>query len=121
MPNVEQHEVHIQTLYSKIDELSKDCENQHKAALEATLRIHQRIDEFTRIMVQLSELVKDVQSTMAHQKALESKIDSISSKIVTIEKDTLANTEVSGWVKKGLGLIVGAVIVGLLALLGLKG
>lgn len=67
----EAHEVHIETLYKKIEELAQDCETQHRTGLGEIQRVHQRLDDFTKILIQMSEINKDVQSVTAHQKTLD--------------------------------------------------
>lgn len=81
----EAHQVHIDTLYKKIDELAFDCEGQHKEGLLAIQRVHQRIDDFTKVLMQMSEINKDVQALVTHQKTLETESKSISSRMSQIE------------------------------------
>lgn len=81
----EAHQVHIETIYKKIDELSADCEGQHKDSLVAIQRVHQRIDEFTKVLMQMSEINRDVQSLVTHQKVLEADTKSIESRINIME------------------------------------
>lgn len=81
----EAHQVHIDTLYKKIDELSSDCEGQHKAGLEAIREVHRRIDDFTKIMMQMSEINRDVQALVTHQKTLETESKSVSDRIGKME------------------------------------
>lgn len=121
MATNEAHQVHIQTLYKQIETLAKDCEERDKDGLLALQRIHERIDTFTSFMVQLSEVNKDVQSLTTHQKTLESKHEALSEKVHTIQKATDSNSEVSKWVKICAGVVILAVIGGVLGLLGLKG
>lgn len=116
----EVHEVHIQALYKKIDELSSDCESHHEQGIAAIREVHRRIDEFTRIMIQMSEINKDVQALTSHQKALEAKQEALQLQLITVKNTTDANTEVSGWVKKGFGAVLLAVLISLLAIVGLK-
>ena len=81
----EVHQVHIDTLYKKIDELSVDCEDQHEKSLEAVQRVHQRIDDFTKVLMQMSEINKDVQALVTHQKGLETEVKAINGRMATIE------------------------------------
>lgn len=81
----EAHQVHIDTLYKKIEELSADCEGQHKTGLEAIQRVHQRIDEFTKVLMQMSEINRDVQSLVTHQKALDSESKSVAARMSQLE------------------------------------
>lgn len=111
---LEVHQVHIDTIYKKIESLSADCENQHKDSLVAIQRVHQRIDDFTKVLMQMSEINRDVQSLVAHQKALEAKQESLSTRINTIELATNSNTEAANGMKK----IAWALVLGFGALFG---
>lgn len=82
---IEAHGVHIENIYKKIDELSNDCESQHKVGLEAIQRVHQRIDDFTKVLMQMSEINKDVQALITHQKTLETDSKSVATRINQIE------------------------------------
>lgn len=121
MATNEAHQVHIETLYKQIDALSKDCHDQHKAGLDGLQRIHERIDTFTAFMVQLSEVNKDVQSLTTHQKTLEARQDLIAGRVAVLERVSDSNTEVTRWVKICAGVIILAVLGGVLSLVGLKG
>lgn len=112
--SIEAHEVHIKNLYDKIEELSVDCESQHRVGLEAIREIHRRIDDFTKIMMQLSEINKDVQSLVAHQKTLEAEAKALNTRVNTVEAATNMNTETSNGLKK----IAWAIVLGFGGLLG---
>lgn len=114
MTTPEAQQVHIQTLYSKIDELSEDCAEQHKQGLEAIREVHRRIDDFTKIMLQLSDLAKDVQAVTTHQKSLEGAMkvmderldvvqDKVSSHGLTVSSVQRIAWAVAGFVSLGVG------------------
>lgn len=114
-------DVHIDTLYTKIDELSQDCETHHKQNLAATQEVHRRIDDFTKIMIQMSEINKDVQAMTSHQKAMEIEQKDLVRRMSTVETQSSSNAEVASWVKRGFGAVLMTVLLAVLALLGLKG
>lgn len=108
MPSTEVHEVKIENLEKKIEELAKDCETQHKVGLEAIQRVHQRIDDFTKIMMQMSEINKDVQSITAHQKSLDAEQKAIVTRLSMLERISDSNAETANGIKKiGLAIVVG--------------
>lgn len=84
--STEAHEVHIKTLYKKIDELSSDCDEQHKTGLAAINRVHQRIDDFVGVLTKISEVNKDVQSLITHQKALDSDHKEVKNSLNNLER-----------------------------------
>lgn len=124
----EAHQVHIENLYSKIsdlaknnekrhDDLAKDCEEQHRIGLEAIQRIHTRIDEFARIVVQMSEMNKDLQATVAHQRVLESKNEMIATKQAALDasmsehRSTIKAVHRIAWGLAGfLGIAIGTAL-----------
>lgn len=117
MPQTTATEVHIETLYRKIDDLQKNCSTQHEAGLEATLRLHGRIDEFVKFMTQLSEINKDVQAAIAHQKSIESEMKSIVSRVSVVERVADSGAETVEGIKKiswaialGFGGLFGAAL-----------
>lgn len=112
---IEAHAVHIKNLQEQIKELSKDCENQHKDSLEAIREVHRRIDDFTQIMMRMSEMNKDVQASSAHIKALEAKSEAMQERIVLLERVSDSNTEMVKGIKK-LGY---AVVTGFGGLIGI--
>lgn len=86
MNTPEAHAVHIETLYKKIDALASDCETQHKEGLQAIQRLHARIDEFTSILLQLSEINKDLHTLFTHQKALDLEVKEMSRQVDAIQR-----------------------------------
>ena len=111
---IEAHGVHIENIYKKIEELSSDCESQHKVGLEAIQRVHQRIDDFTKVLMQMSEINKDVQALITHQKALESKQEALATRVNITEVATHSNTETANGLKK----IAWAIVLGFGGLIG---
>lgn len=111
---IEAHGVHIDNIYKKIDELSKDCESQHNIGLQAIQRVHQRIDDFTSVLMQMSEINRDVQSLITHQKTLEAKQESLAARMNVTEAATNSNTETAN----GLKRIAWAMVLGVGALIG---
>lgn len=97
---IEAHAVHIQNLQNQISDLAEECQSHHKEALEATREVHRRIDDFTKIMMQLAEVNKDVQSVMAHTRVLESDKKEFDKRLVVLEKDSDSNTETIKGIKK---------------------
>lgn len=105
---IEAHAVHIENLQKQIKELSKDCESQHKDSLEAIKRIHDRIDNFTSFLMQMSELNKDVQASTAHIKTLEVESRELERRMSLIERQTESNTETAKGIKKlGWAIVTG--------------
>lgn len=108
MPTTEVHEYKIEALERQIAELARDCESQHKVGLEAIREVHRRIDDFTKIMVQMSEINKDVQSVVAHQKTLESKHETLVERMQLVERATDSNTDTADGIKRlGWALVLG--------------
>lgn len=114
MPSPEVHEFKIESLEKRIVELAEDCETKHKEEMSAIREVHKRIDDFTKIMMQMSEINKDVQSVTAHQKALDAEQKAINGRLNALERVTDSNTDTANVIKR-LGW---AIMIGFGALIG---
>lgn len=106
--SIEAHAVHIENLQKQIAALSEDCESQHKDSLEAIREVHRRIDDFTQIMMRMSEMNKDLQSAAAHIKVIESDAKDFDRRLALVERQSDSNAEMTSGIKKiGLAIVLG--------------
>lgn len=100
MTTPEVHDVHIKTLYKKIEELGKDCDSQHKTGLEAINRVHTRIDDFVSVLGKISGVNKDLQSVVAHQKSLDADHKEVKMSLNNLERQMEIHSGTIGMVHR---------------------
>lgn len=123
MNSPEAQAVHIDTLYRKVADLQKDCDSQHKIGLDAINRVHSRIDDFVNVLTKISEVNKDIQAVVAHQKSLDADHKEVKISLTNLERQmevhagTIRSVNRIAW---GVGtFICGGVGIALFKLIGL--